>query len=72
MGISNRWSGSIHMSDDLWVARWLLERICEKNRVEVSLHPKPVEGDWNGGMSHQLFHKRNERRWWYRTYNVKL
>ena len=23
--------GSIHMSDDLWVARWLLERICEKH-----------------------------------------
>ena len=26
----------------------LLERICEKEGVEVSLHPKPMEGDWNG------------------------
>ena len=45
--------GSIHMSDDLWVARWLLERICEKHGLSVSLHPKPKEGDWNGaGMSY--------------------
>ena len=25
--------GSIHMSDDLWVARWLLERICENSWI---------------------------------------
>ena len=47
--------GSIHMSDDLWVARWLLERICEKHGLEVSLHPKPMEGDWNGAGCHTNF-----------------
>ena len=47
--------GSIHMSDDLWVARWLLERICEKNKLQVSLHPKPIEGDWNGAGCHTNF-----------------
>ena len=44
--------GSIHMSDDLWVARWLMERICEKHELSVSLHPKPIAGDWNGAGCH--------------------
>ena len=47
--------GSIAMSDDLWVARWLLERICEKHGLSVSLHPKPIAGDWNGAGCHTNF-----------------
>ena len=47
--------GSIHMSDDLWVARWLMERICEKHGLEVVLDPKPVPGDWNGAGCHTNF-----------------
>ena len=53
--------GSIHMSDDLWVARWLLERICEKNKLQVSLHPKPIEGDWNGAGCHTNFSTKQMR-----------
>ncbi len=42
----------IQMSDDLWVSRYLLERICEQEAVLISFQPKPeLNIDWiNSGL----------------------
>lgn len=42
----------IKMGDELWVARYLLTRIAEEFGVKISLHPKPLAGDWNGAGCH--------------------
>jgi glutamine synthetase len=42
----------LEVSDQLWVARWLLHRIGEDHGISVTLDPKPVRGDWNGAGCH--------------------
>lgn len=42
----------ISSGDQLWCARYILERITEKAGVVLSLDPKPIEGDWNGAGCH--------------------
>jgi len=43
------------VSDDLWLSRFLLQRIAEIHEVSINFHPKPVEGDWNGSGMHCNF-----------------
>jgi len=49
--------GSKRAADELWLARYLLLRLCETYRVDVNFHPKPlgVEHDWNGSGMHTNF-----------------
>ena len=47
--------GAKKASDDLWLSRFLLQRIAEIHEVSISFHPKPVKGDWNGSGMHCQF-----------------
>ena len=47
--------------DDLWMARYLLQRVTEEFGVGLEFHPKPVKGDWNGSGMHCNFSNDNIR-----------
>ncbi len=49
--------GSKNAADQMWVARYLLMRLCEKYGVDVNWHCKPLgkDVDWNGSGMHTNF-----------------
>jgi glutamine synthetase len=48
--------GAKRAGDDIWVARYLLERTAEKYGYAIEYHPKPLgDTDWNGSGMHANF-----------------
>lgn len=47
--------GAKAAGDQIWVARYLLNRLTEKYGYYIELHPKPIKGDWNGSGMHANF-----------------
>ena len=49
--------GSKKAADEMWVARYLLQRLCEKYGVDVNYHCKPLgmDVDFNGSGMHSNF-----------------
>ena len=47
--------GAQRAGDEMWVARYLLQRLTESYGYYIEFHPKPVKGDWNGSGMHANF-----------------
>lgn len=48
--------GSKKAADEIWVARYILQRLAEKYGIDIEFHCKPLgESDWNGSGMHANF-----------------
>lgn len=54
-GLDSESADPLTVADHNWIARWLLYRIGEYHKINATLHPKPVRGDWNGAGQHTNF-----------------
>jgi len=46
---------SIEAADQLWVARYIMQRVAEYKKIAISLHPKPFGGEFPGSGAHINF-----------------
>ena len=42
----------IAAGDQVWISRYILQRVAERHNVGIDFEPKPVSGDWNGSGCH--------------------
>jgi glutamine synthetase len=43
---------AITAADHLWISRYILRKLGERNGLSIDLDPKPIMGDWNGSGLH--------------------
>ncbi|XP_003747444.1 glutamine synthetase 1, mitochondrial-like [Galendromus occidentalis] len=48
-------SKGVAAPDELWMSRYLLQRVAEDYGIVVTFDPKPMAGDWNGAGGHVNF-----------------
>ena len=47
--------GGKNAADDLWMSRYIINRLSEQHEMHIDMSPKPIWGDWNGNGMHTNF-----------------